>query len=60
MGTVLESELKAHYSVTFPWWAFAILGTALVMFMSYAGVRLAGRTLVVLGSLEILIVVALS
>jgi amino acid transporter len=60
MGTVLEGELKAKYDFTFPWWLFFILALALVMFVSYSGVSLSGKALIVLGSAEIAIVVLLS
>jgi amino acid transporter len=60
MGTVLETELKAKYSFTFPWWLFFILALSLVMLVSYRGIKISGMALIILGSLEILIVVALS
>ena len=53
MGTVLESELKAKYDFTFPWWLFAALALAVVMFVSYRGIKLSGKALIVLGGLEI-------
>jgi amino acid transporter len=59
MGTVLESELKAKYDFTFPWWLFAGLALAIVMFVSYRGIKLSGKALIVLGGLEIVIVMAL-
>lgn len=60
MGTVLETELKSKYGFTFPWWLFVIIGIALIMFVAYRGIALSGKLLIILGSLEILIVLALS
>ena len=60
MGTVLESELKAKYDFTFPWWLFAALALAVVMFVSYRGIKLSGKALIVLGGLEIGIVMLLA
>jgi amino acid transporter len=60
MGTVLETELKSKYDFTFPWWLFAGLALAIVMFVTYRGIKLSGKTLIILGGAEIAIVVALS
>ena len=60
MGTVLDNELQAKYDFNFPWWLFVILGIGVIMFVAYRGIQLSGRLLIILGSLEILIVVALS
>jgi amino acid transporter len=60
MGTVLDNELQAKYDFNFPWWLFVILAIGVIMFVAYRGIQLSGRLLIILGSLEILIVVALS
>ena len=60
MGTVLDNELQAKYDFNFPWWLFVILGIGVIMFVAYRGISLSGKLLIILGSLEILIVVALS
>jgi amino acid transporter len=60
MGTVLESELKAKYDFTFPWWLFAGLALAIVMLVSYRGIKLSGKALIILGGLEIAIVLLLA
>ena len=60
MGTVLETELKAKYDFTFPWWLFARLALAIVMFVTYRGIKLSGKALIMLGGAEIAIVLALA
>ena len=60
MGTVVESELKDKYDFTFPWWLFFILALSLVMFITYRGIEISGKTLIILGAAEIVIVGALA
>ena len=58
-GFILEGELKANYSFTFPWWLFTALALAVITALAYLGIRLSVRTVVILGALEFLIVLAL-
>lgn len=58
-GFLFEQTAKAQWGFDFPWWLTFLIITAFVTFMLFRGIKLAGRTLVVLGSLEILILVAL-
>ena len=56
---IFEPELKRAYGFTLPWWAFTVVFIGVVAYIVYRGVGLSGRTVVVLGLLEIVIVVAL-
>ena len=60
MGYVLQNALKAEYNITFPWWLFFIIAFALVAIVVYRGIEISGKTMLILGSLEILIVGVLS
>lgn len=42
-----------------PWWAFAIVGIALIGFLSWRGIKISGRLMVITGLLEIAIFCAL-
>ena len=57
---LFESTLKQASGFDLPWWITFLLMTAFVTFMLFRGIKLAGRILVVLGSLEILILVVLA
>jgi len=59
-GFLFEGALKAEYGVTFPWWAFLLIGTAIIFVVSYFGIRIAVGLTIVLSAVEILIVLALS
>ncbi len=54
-GLILQNALKENYGITFPWWAFLIICVLIIAALSYRGVRLAGRTLLVTGGIELLI-----
>jgi len=58
-GLVLEHELSANYGVEFPWWAFVLLALPLITALGHFGIQLSVRTIVVLGAIEFLIVLAL-
>ena len=59
-GFILEGELKSNYNVTwFHWWMFAIVAIPAVTALAYLGIKLSVRTIVVVGALEFLIVLAL-
>jgi len=60
MGYFFNSTLKSEYGVTFPWWAFFLIATALVTVLIYRGIEISARTVVTLGAVEVAIVVALS
>ena len=58
-GFILEGELKANYDFTFKWWIFTALALGLVTALCYFGIRLSVRTILIVGALEFLIVLAL-
>jgi len=58
--TVLEPSIKAEYGVDIPWWIWVIAGLALVIYFAYQGIVLSEKALIITGSIEILIMVALA
>src|SRR5580698_7698931 len=59
-ATVLEPNIKAYYGVDIKWWIWVIVGIALVVFFAYQGIALSEKALIITGSIEILIMVALA
>ena len=59
-SAVLEPAVKAYYGVDIPWWIYPVLGTALVAFISYRGIKVSARLLLITGSIEIAIMVVLA
>lgn len=55
----VEPELKGHYGVDVPWWLITLAVAALVSAAAYFGIRASGRVLVIAGSVEILVMIAL-
>src|SRR5580692_2519664 len=60
LGFVLNAALSYNYGVTFPWWATFIIGGVIVTAVIYRGIEITGRTQLILGGLEILILLAVS
>jgi amino acid transporter len=60
MGWVIETEVKANYSVDIRWYWWALGGGIIVAFMTYTGVEISGRALLVFGGAEIALVLLLS
>jgi amino acid transporter len=58
--TVLEPELKDQYGITIPWWLWVIAIVGFVTFLSFRGIALSERMLIITGALEIVIMVALA
>lgn len=58
--TVLQPSIKAEYGVNIPWWIWVIAGLALVIYFAYQGIALSEKALIITGSIEILIMVALA
>jgi amino acid transporter len=59
-GFVMENQLKEAYGFRFPWWAFVLIAVPAVTVLMLLGITLSVRTIVVLGTLEMLIVLALA
>lgn len=60
LGYVLNAALKFNYGVTFPWWATFVIGAVIVTAVIYRGIEITGRTQLILGGLEILLLLAVS
>jgi amino acid transporter len=58
--TVLEPAIKEEYGVTIPWWIYVVVGLALVIWWAYGGIVLSERLLILTGTVEIVIMVALA
>src|SRR6202035_477593 len=59
-GWVMENQLKAAYGFDLKWWIFPLVAIPLISLLMYLGITLSIRVIVVLGTLEMLIVLALS
>src|SRR5258708_20718366 len=57
---VLEPAIKARYGVDIPWWIWVAAGLALVIFFAYQGIAISERALIITGTIEIVIMVALA
>jgi amino acid transporter len=57
---VLEPSIKSYYGVDIPWWIYVVVGMALVAWWSYAGIKVSERLLIITGSIEIVLMVALA
>jgi len=58
--TVLEPSIKAEHGVDIPWWIWVVAGLALVIYFAYQGIALSEKALIITGSIEIVIMVALA
>jgi amino acid transporter len=58
-GSILQGELQTNYGINFPWWAFALVAIPVIAVLGLYGIKLSVRTIVFLGALEFLIVLAL-
>jgi amino acid transporter len=59
-GFILQNQLKSDYGFDFPWWVTTLILIPLISLMMYMGIVLSVRLLIVLGTLEMLIVLALA
>lgn len=61
MGNILQQEFQANWGLNWPWfpWAFMLVVIAGVALLQYRGISLSGRTLLVMGLIEIGLVVLL-
>jgi len=60
IGYVLEQVLKTEYGVTFPWWLFLLVAGSFVAFVTYRGIELSAKVLVLFGTAEVAITLLLS
>ena len=59
-GLILQNQLQSTYNFDFPWWATTLILVPLVSLLMYLGIVVSVRILLVLGTLEILIILALA
>ena len=59
-GFILQNQLESAYGFDFPWWATTLILVPVVSLMMYLGIVVSVRLLILLGTLEILIVLALA
>jgi amino acid transporter len=57
---VLEPAIKKEYGVDIPWWIWVVAALALVIYFAYQGIALSERALIITGTIEIVIMVALA
>ncbi|HUZ53457.1 MAG TPA: APC family permease [Streptosporangiaceae bacterium] len=60
MGFLAENVLKTGTGVDIPWWVFALAGLLVTWVLIYRGIAISTKAALVLGTLEVLIMVALS
>jgi amino acid transporter len=60
LGYVFNQALVANYSVNFPWWATFLIAGVIVTAVIYRGIEITGRTQLILGGLEIMLLLAIS
>jgi len=60
LGLILEGEFQSNYQWTwFHWWMLVIVGLPIIAVVGYLGIALSIETIVVVGAIEFLIVLAL-
>lgn len=62
MGNILQQELKSNWSIDWPWFpvVFMLAVLVIVAALQFRGISLSGKTILVLGSIEIGLVVLLA
>jgi amino acid transporter len=60
MGYLAENVLKSGTGVDIPWWVFALAGLALTWVLIYRGISISTKAALLLGTAELLIMIALS
>ena len=60
LGGILQATFKAEYGYDLAWWVTAMVGCLVLTAVSYFGLRLSIRFVVVMGAFEILVCVALA
>ena len=59
-GFIMQHQLKAAYGIDLKWWIFPLVFIPLISLLMYRGITLSIRVIVLLGTLEMLIVLALA
>lgn len=60
IGSVFQEALRAGYGIYFPWWLFLLAAGSFVAFVTYRGIELSARMLILFGTGELIIVLMLS
>jgi amino acid transporter len=60
LGYLAENVLKSGTGVDIPWWIFSVAGLLLTWLLIYRGIAISTKTAVILGTGELLIMIALS
>jgi amino acid transporter len=60
IGSVLQQALKAAYGINFPWWAFLLIAGTGVSWVTYKGIKVSAKAMVVLGAAGVAIALVLS
>ena len=60
LGYLAENVLKSGTGVDIPWWIFSVAGLLLTWALIYRGIAISTKTAVLLGTGELLIMIALS
>jgi amino acid transporter len=58
-GFILENQMKEQYNIHLPWWVFVIVALPIITGLMLLGITLSVRTIAILGSIEMLIVLAI-
>ena len=59
-GAVTEKTLLINYGIVFPWWLFLLIAGSFVALVSFRGIEISAKLLVILGLTEIAVVLLLS
>jgi amino acid transporter len=59
-GIITEQVIQSYYKVTIEWWIFALAGIALTTTLSWIGIKVSGRALLIATLAEMLVLAALS
>ncbi len=59
-GFIAEGFIQAEFNVDLPWWIWAIALAVVMGVLTFLGIRISARTLVVLGTIEIAVFALLS
>jgi amino acid transporter len=58
--TVLQPSINQEYGVNIPWWVFVLVVVGIVAVVSYLGIVISGRVLIITGIIELGIILALA
>lgn len=59
-GGLVEATLKSEYGFTLPWWVTALVLGLVLSGLTYAGIKLSVKTVMILGSIELVLCTTLA